>query len=91
MNIWQKICVAVGAVVIALMFLVFPSQKTVQIPNAGFGSVGKGYVYDNRYTSAIEIDYKNTALKAGGIAAATVAITLPLGLIRKGKERDVEA
>ncbi len=79
MNIWQKLCVAIGLGVIALMFLVFPVQTTKEVPLIGFGSVDREF---SRITEGY-IDYQATALRSIGIVAATGGLVVLLGFIKK--------
>ncbi len=78
MNTYQKICIATGACVIAVMLLFFPVKETKEIQREG-----GGIRFRNTYTTETYIDYGATAINCLGIAAITGALTLLLGLVRK--------
>jgi len=82
MNVWQKLCIAAGALVIALMFLAFPVKATKEVPVTGFGRTA------NPLSTIIETysDYTATALRAIGILAGTATFVILLGFIPKRKD-----
>jgi hypothetical protein len=85
LNIWQKICIATGAMVIASMFLVFPVQGTKIVDNKGFGLVSGPSKIEQKFNN-----YEATSYRAIGVLAATGALTILLGLIKKTEKEQAK-
>ena len=80
MNIWQKLCVAVGAIAIAVVLLAYPVKHPFSLSSAIWLP---GQTATAPQVSGI--DYKATALRVSGIVASTAAITVLLGFINRPK------
>lgn len=81
MNIWQKLCIVAGAVVVALMFLVFPATTAREVPYRGY--IWNPHGSDKNTTVESCIDYPATIIRATGAAIGTGALIVVLGFIPK--------
>lgn len=91
MNIWQRMCIAAGAVIIALMFLAFPVQSTRTIPNPAYNkNMPSGGLLNRPFNHEEYIDYKGTSFKALGVVAGTSAAVLLLGFLPKQKNENIK-
>lgn len=82
MNTWQKLCIATGSSIIALMFLVFPIKFINKVPVSTTNPLLKDI-----YREEIYVDYKATSLKATGVVAGTLAGTILLGFLPTNKNK----
>lgn len=84
MNTSQKVCIAIGTAIIALILLVFPATKEAEVPARGFSGVHGG-------TKIVDVtDYPATAMRALGVAIATGALAMFLGVKKRRQKRREE-
>ena len=83
MNIYQKICVAIGAIMIAGILLMPPKTGWKEVPNVNYNA--DSYLSPPTFEIKYK-DYNTTILGAMSIAVGTLAITILLGCIPKKKE-----
>jgi hypothetical protein len=82
MNIWQKICLAVGAIVIAII-LINPITNTKEVVNPAYNPKEVGLFYGEPPTRTIAYkDYTATALSSVGVAFIIGAIVVVLGFAK---------
>lgn len=84
MNAYQKICIALGAIIVAIMLAAFPITKEVETSRTGFGAVQpEKSIFSQTPQTEIVVDYPTTAMKTAGVVAVTAAVTVLLGFIKK--------
>jgi hypothetical protein len=79
MNIWQRLTILLGAIIIALIFTVAPYKYIKEV-----------LYHPNQYNPKAEkykeeqfIDYKTTSLEGVAVAALTAGVVVLLGAIKK--------
>lgn len=84
MNIWQKVCIALGAVVIAFM-LINPVVATKDVPDPSYNP--NLQIFKGSPTMQVQYaDYNATASRAVGAAVVTGALALLLGAAKQGNQ-----
>lgn len=82
MNIYQKVCIALGALVIAFLFL-NPITATKELADPSYNPEHHGIFYGNNPTMTVKYaDYGATTSRAVGVAVATGALVVLLGSIK---------
>lgn len=79
MNIYQRAAIMLGAVVIALLFFVYP-HKYEQEVSYHAANRANAPVY---YQTETRTDYKTTALEGVAVGALTAGLVVLLGAVRR--------
>jgi hypothetical protein len=77
MNIYQRVAILLGSVVIALLFTVYPYKYHKEVV------YHTGYKNAEVYKTELLTDYKNTALEGVAVGVLTAGIVVLLGAMKK--------